>query len=47
MMMLNGWEDGSLGALIMALVWAFFNWHGKRNATPGQTAPVNSPAKKP
>jgi hypothetical protein len=25
-MVLNGWEDGGIGALIIALLWAFVHW---------------------
>lgn len=30
---LNGPEDGGLGALIVALIWAFIEWWRKRTGT--------------
>jgi hypothetical protein len=36
MPILNGWEDGSLGALIVAVAWAIVHWleSKKSNSNP-------------
>lgn len=38
---LNGTEDGGLGALIMALVWAFVTWWRKRQGSDASVARKN------
>lgn len=32
----TAFEDGGIGALLVALIWAFVHWWGKRTQQPGR-----------
>jgi hypothetical protein len=40
---MNGWEDGSLGALLVAIAWAIVHWLEAKKANPN---PPTAPTKK-